>query len=367
MGLKYFRLCTALILIASGSGIASAEVLTLDDCISLALRNHESVVDAVGQVKVYNGNLWLEAGNSFLPGITASAYVREIHATGPEVINGIQTGQMISGVSKFYGIGIGAGMTLFNGGRNVHNYLRAKADKKRSEYLLESTRQDIIFLVKQKYFDYLRALDKKKISEEAVKRGEEQYKLASSKYEVGSASKSDVLKAKVQFGTDQLGLLSADNRVRTAHAELSYIIGIDVNSDAEFSGAYQQKEYNDTEQAALKFGLANHPGLQASAKYVTASKYDVRSAWGRFLPSVTLNVSRDWSNSRWSEVKKFNEVDGQWTITTSVNLPIFEQFWKKRELARTKATLNSARASYYYTRNNVAYGIKTAYLEITRT
>jgi len=367
MILRYSLLTIIVIAVFISGGTAVGEVLTLDDCIELALNNHQSVIEARGQVDLYNGYLWNSAGSAFLPYISASGSVRESHASGLEVVNGIETGKIVSGVSKFYGLGISGNMTLFNGGRSIFNYLSARVEKKRMEHLLESTEQDIILTVKQIYFNFLKAQDQRKNSEEAVKRGEEQYKLTSSRYEVGSASKSDVLKAKVQYGTERLTLLATENAVKTTHADLCYLIGIDVNSDVEYSTQFDQREYENTEESALKYGLANHPGLLASGNNVTSAEYGVKSAWGRFLPSVSISISRDYSNRSWSEVSKFRDIDGQWTISTSINIPIFEQFGRKYELSRSRANLNNARVAQLYTRNYIAAEIKRAFLEQKRT
>ncbi|MBN2226626.1 MAG: TolC family protein [candidate division Zixibacteria bacterium] len=367
MAFRYSLLMITAVTILLLGGTAVGDELTLDDCLELALQNHQNMVEARGQVEMYNGYLWNAAGSAFLPYISASGSVRESHASGAEVVSGIETGRIVSGVSKFYGLGISGSMTLFNGGRSIFNYLGARADKKRMEYLLESTEQDIILTVKQTYFNYLKAQDNQKNSEEAVKRGEEQYKLASSRYEVGAASKSDVLKAQVQYGNDKLMLLAAENAVKTTHANLCYLIGIDVNSGVEFSTQFQQREYENTEENALKYGLAHHPGLLASVKNVTSAQYDVKSAWGRFLPSVSINVSRDYSGSTWSEVSKLDDIDGQWTISTSISIPIFEQFGRKYELSRSRALLNNARVAESYTRNYIAAEIKRAFLEQERT
>ncbi len=49
------------------------------------------------------------------------------------------------------------------------------------------------------------------VSGEAVKRGEERLRVVQSRYDLGSASMSDVLKAKVQYGNDKLDLVSKTN------------------------------------------------------------------------------------------------------------------------------------------------------------
>lgn len=343
---------------------SEARVLSLDDCITEALKNHPDVVRARGQVKRADGVLWQSFG-AFLPNISAGGSVTQINSEpGVRVIQDqlYQT----SGITKNYDLGLSAGLTVFDGGQNIFNYLGARADKSYYKYLSEQTEQNLILTVKTTYYSYLASERTKEIREEAVKRGEEQLKLAQSKFDVGSASKSDVLKAKVQYGNDKLSLLEAENAVSINRANLAYLIGIDVNSDIEFSRETPKRDYSGSENEALKFGLSNHPGLLSTESNLSAARYGVKSIWGRYAPSVSVRVSRGWSNEYWGMVNDFSDDDARWTISTSLDFTIFDSFSRRAAMASAKATLNDARVAYHYQRNSVANEIKKAYLDMNK-
>ncbi len=370
-------------------GAASAVTLSLDDCIEQALKNNQNVIRARNNVKNADGAV-LNSFGAFLPSVDVGGGYRKTitdeynyfppaefipYDTGligdtviVDSLYALPTSEATGGgSSSSWSASISAGITLFNGGRNYYNYKGAKADKKYYDYTAEATEQDLIYQVKAQYFVYLKTLDQNKTAVEAVKRGEEQLKLAQSKYEVGSASKSDVLKAKVQYGNDRLSLISAENAVKVEHANLAYLIGLDVNSDVDFSSDYKPKSYDGTEMDAIKFGMAHHPGLLANDYNLMAAKYDVRSTRGRYFPTWTLNVSRGWSNPTWSGLTKFSSEDASWSISSSISLPLFENFSHKRDIIRSKATYNNAKADYFYRKNQVALDIKEAFLYINRS
>ncbi len=375
-----------IILIAFISTSSFAETLTLEDCIEIALKKNQDVIRARNQVKTADGSLWSAFGN-FLPSVSAGISSSETHSpkytttdasfffmgsVGDTLLIPPDTFGIISreieggGISKSYGIGASARLTLFDGGQNVFNYLASRANKKYYNHLADASEQDLILNVKTYYYNYLRALDKLAISEEAVKRGEEQFKLANSRYEVGSASKSDVLKAQVQYGNDKLGLLAAQNNVKISKALLAYYIGVDVNSEVEFSDQVTPRKYDGSELEALKLGMSNHPGLLAAEQILVSSKNDVRSTYGQYLPSLSLDLGKSWSAGSWSRVSELNSEDSRWTFGASLNIPIFDGFSRKSNVTRAKVSLNNARAAYYYSQNNIALGIKEAYLEIQR-
>lgn len=381
---NWIALCTIMIVL-SACCMSFAETLTLDDCIEIALKKNQDAIRARNQVKTADGSVW-NAFGAFLPSISASGSRSETHtdertmvydvlgiiseddsySVPPDTLLYLQDTSIIGGTSKNYSLGASANWTIFNGGQNIFNYSAARANKKYYSHLAESSEQAVILNVKTYYFNYLKALDQRDVSEEAVKRGEEQYKLAKSRYEVGSASKSDVLKAQVQFGNDKLTLLAAQNNVKIAKAELTYYIGLDVNSDVEYSDQFEPKKYDGSEMEALTLGLTNHPGLLASEQLLNSAKYGVRSAYGNYLPSLSLGLSKNWSADTWNRVKEFNSEDGQWTFSATLSIPIFQGFSRKSNVTSAKVSLNNARTSYYYAKNNVALGIKEAYLEIQR-
>lgn len=342
---------------------SATKILTLDDCIQLALKNHPSVIQARGQVKSANGTLW-QAFGAFLPSVSASGSASR--TSGKFYIDTTLQSPLVNYTQKSYSVGASASLTIFDGGQNIFNYLGAKADKSYFDYLREQTEQNMILTVKTTYFAYLAALKNKDAQAEAVKSGEEQYKLANSRFEVGSASKSDVLKAQVQYGNDKLALLDAENGIQIARANLAYLVGIDVNSDVDFSPDFQRVDYSGTEETALKYGLEHQPGLLSDEKNLTVAKYDLNSTRGNYFPTLSIGVGRNWSDPTWTELKKFRDVDGTWSVRTTLNFPIFENFSRKAAMARSKANLNNARAGYNYSLNNVATVIKKSYLEMKR-
>ena len=170
----------------------------------------------------------------------------------------------------------------------------------------------------------------------------------------------------MQYGNDKLGLLAAQNDVKIVKANLAYYIGIDVNDEVEFYDEFEPRVYDGTETEALDIGLSNHPGLLASEQNMISAKHGVKSAYGRYLPSITLGLSKSWSADSWSRLKEFNSEDGSWTFSTTLSIPIFQGFSRKSSVTSAKVGLNNAKASLFYTKNNVALGIKESYLEIQR-
>jgi outer membrane protein TolC len=99
-----------------------------------------------------------------------------------------------------------------------------------------------------------------------------------------------------------------------------------------------------------------------------AYKYDVRSAWGWYLPSLTLGYSYSWGNNYFNDLAKdvFNlraENSGA-SLRLSLGFSIFDGFTRERNMSRAKAGLSNARYQATYTRNSVIKAIEDAHLGV---
>ena len=174
-----FRIIAVICAVAmmSSSAIVARE-LTLDDCIAEALKNRANIIAARGGEELAKAGKRAALG-AFLPTISAhyrakSTRFLDTNLTGKttvhELVGSIEINDLYSTIS---------------------NYRSATTDVLRSRLDVINSEQDMIYAVKVAYYDYLRAVEDVTINSEAVKRSEEALKLIQSKFELGSAAKSD--------------------------------------------------------------------------------------------------------------------------------------------------------------------------------
>jgi len=384
------RSITFFIAILLFGGVVRAEKLTLDDCIELALKNRASIIRARGNETLAKWNKRTALGQ-FLPNVDASyrhskgkqqkidppntrvlAYdssiVYHYDGLGDSVGEFVRTptefeivDQQDTGPSKV--LTLSGSWSVFNL-PNLFDYYASKvyADAARLDVI--SSEQDLIYSVKLSYYAYLASVQNVATQEEAVKRSEEQLKLIQSKYDLGSASLSDVLKQKVQFGNDKLSLLTAKNSVASTQASLAYTVGVDPHSDVEFSTEYSVRGYDGTLDDAIAFSLENKPTILSADRSVAANTRWLKSARMRYLPTLSLYGDLTWFNGTQAYPVVFDYSYRSHTVGFSVNWSIFDGFFRESQVSRAKVDLNNARASLADERNNASSAVKTAYLEI---
>ena len=302
-----------------------AETYTLDQCLQLARKNRASIVRAKGAKRDAAASVKRQFGRIFLPNITGSyrtSESRERDQTTESLTRNGFPSSIVTITNDTLGVFVDTGgarnvvtnpvpdqdrtssafqlsanMTLFDGLSNIHDYLGVKKTKQRAEFDLRRAEQNIDLRVRTAYFAYLANVRNLAVQEEAVKRSKEQLNLVQSRYDVGSAALSDVLKQKVQYGNDNIALLDARNGVATSKADLGFEVGLDLNVDAEFDTTYVDDKYDGGIEDAIQTGLTSHPGLRASELDVDVNKEFMRSAYGEYLPSVSAFVSETWSDA----------------------------------------------------------------------
>jgi outer membrane protein len=392
-------LMTVFLISFVAQGAMSTE-LTLDDCIELALKNRASIIAARGQETLAKWNQRTALG-AFLPRVSASySYSKskstdiksdELRPTAYDtlldsilllnldttvfdtflvpyqspkdfrVFEAKLSDQDRSGKS----LDLGASISLFDLS-NWFNYFGAKADRAKAHLDVINSEQDLILSVKASYYYYLAAVENVSVQQDAVKRSEEQLKLIQTKYDLGSAALSDVLKQKVQYGNDKLTLLEAENLVTTTRADLAYTVGVDPNSDVEFSTEYSMREYQGTLSDAIAFGLEHEPGLLAAQKEVASAKHAVRSGLAEYLPKLSASVSLGMSDGTRGDTVIYNFSSKSASYGFQISYNIFDGFLRERNLSQAKVYRNNAMAAFAETRNLISRDIKTAYLEIEK-
>jgi len=378
----------------SGDTWAQSKKMTLDDCIEMALQTRLSIISARGEEDRAKANQRWALG-SFLPRVQASygysksksfdatydqLFITDVEDTIITNVIGSDTARDYQLYATDYAIrevaqrdqdrtskslSLSGSMYLFNLA-NWFNYFGARTDRAVAHLDVINSEQDLIFAVKTSYYALLATSENVAVQEQAVRRSEEQLKLIQSRYDLGSAALSDVLKQKVRFGNDRLTLLSAQNGVEDARSLLSYTIGLDPNIDVEYSTEYTKREYTGSLEDAVNFGLEHQPGLLSAQKALSASNMAVKSRYAEYLPTVSLFGSYGWSDGTSGDTVTFNLSSKSRTFGFNVSWNIFDGFSRERNVTSAKINRNNARAALSDTRNMVSREVKTAYLEINK-
>jgi len=347
----------------------SSQVFTLDQCIKLALEKNATLIGAKNNYLVAKSDVWTGWG-VVLPSLGSSiGYSRVVRGPTQQTRIDQTTGEVIVGttgigVSKSYSASVSASQGWSLGGYNFYQIKEKNASKHSAYSSYQLTRQELVLAVKQAYFNVLQAKMFLGIQQEALKRSEEQLKIAQTRYDLGSASFSDVLKAKVLYGDVKLALITADNNVPLAKAALNSIMGQNVDTPLEVEENLTQPAFPYSYEDGLAQAAEANPSVQKAKFNYESAKAQMGLARSTFFPTFNLRGGYSWNNQNLDQIKNIRTRDYNWSFGASISFVIFENFQRKQNLSYAKANLNSIKESYRQTKNDIALQVKQAYIGV---
>jgi outer membrane protein len=332
--------------------ISGARVYTLDECIETAMVSSTTLARAEASLAGARAGV-MSSWSGVLPRVSAGLS-RSDHMTAA---GGSETTD--SGVSG----SVSLSQTLFDGA-TFASISGASHSRTASEASLDATTREVILGVRQAYYGLLKAVQLRDVQREALDLAREQMRKTESLFGLGSASKSDLLKAQVQVSQEELTLITAEKTAATARAGLCYAIGIDVTTEIEAVDPPAEPSDEGALTYVLDEAIARRPDIRAQEETVTAARRSLLAAKAGRWPDLALSVQ--YSRSQGSFDEFFNDVSDEYSrsVSVSMSLPVFDGLSTTASIARAKATLWSYELALKDAKLSAAYQIETARLTV---
>jgi outer membrane protein len=348
-----FAVIAAVAAVAVSPVASHARVYTLDECIETALTKNTTLEGARENLRGAEAGV-MSSVSGVLPHVSAGLSKSNdlyVYAEGEN-----ETGESAGG-------SISASQTLFDGS-TFAQIAEAYRSKTASELTLEWTRRQVIFDVKQSYYGLLRANALKEVQQEALELAREQLRKTQSLYDLGSASRSDLLKAQVQVGEAELSLIAAERTAETARAGLAVVLGLDVMTDIEASDQPAEPAENEIGEFDVESAISARPDIMAYEQRVAAGERSLLSAKAGRWPDLRLSVR--YSRGEDTVDRFFNGLTDEYarSVSLSLSIPVFNGLATKASIDRSKSQLRLLELSLRDARLNAAYEIENARLAV---
>jgi outer membrane protein len=320
----------AAVTFAATPGIAQAQQpvpMTLEQVVARALQHSPQVAQAAGAVQTATTAERTALG-AFLPNlnISSNASLASTNRFDPTL------GTTISGSSDSYSAGISSGMDLFTGGRRGADLARSRAQTDAFEAAFVEQRYAITRNAKAAYFDVLRGSDLIRSAEARLSRAQQVLAAAERRTQVGSGTRSDVLRAQLEVTNSRQALLQAQNQKRNAMFALGRLAGVDGPVEASQEQPLQLEELTLSREQLLDLVLAASPAVITAQANEIAASASVRAARAQYLPTLNTSGSYNWASSEAS----FNDVRGSWNMRLGLSFPVFNRFQREESIERAR-------------------------------
>lgn len=351
-------------------------VLTIDDCVNIALKNSFPALSAQENYQSakwgYLGGLsgllpklgltsgWTKTGDLTNQG--SSLRIAVDSSTGRADTTLVPVTQILS--QNNYRFNLGLTQTIFDGGASWATYNFKKSGKRSAWDDLKLAEESVALSVKQGCYDILKAQMLYDVQKDAVGVSLEQLKMAKARYDLGAASLSDYLKAEVQLGNDSLSLITNENNVKLAEATLNSLLGLDVNTPLEINARLEYTKLDINVEQETKKALESHPQIDKARMGVNQAHSNLTIARSGNYPSISFLGNYSWNDTRFPESSSDWKNNDYWSIGIGVSLSIFEGLLITSQTRSAKAQLNLSQESLEQSKRDLALAIKQAYLSV---
>ena len=308
--------------------------LSLDECIKIALNDNPTIKIKDMEIKRVDYS-HKEALGQLLPSVnfsgqyTRNLAIQTIYMTTPEGSTSIKMGR-----DNTYSTGFNASVplvmpTLWKSIKLSDNQILQNVEAARANKL------SLVNQVKNAYYALLLAEDSKRAIEENHATAQFNADVFQKKFDLGTASEYDVLRARVAVTNLEPSIIEADNAIETLELQLKVLMGMDVRTDFKPSQKlddFKMQMYNDV--LATDTSLVNNTSLKSldlQTDYLKKSLDVTKMAW-----YPTLNGSFNYMWNSMSNGSPFKNFD--WHPSSSVGLtltlPLFtggQRLYKQRQ------------------------------------
>ena len=341
--------------------------LTLEESIQIALERNLNLRSAFEDVKGSEFRMKAARSDFFATWIGQYSYTRysDPVALGVRRIAGVGGIESTGQSRDVYNFNTTLGQPLFTGGRLSSNYRLEQLGIDISKSNVEVFRRDVVLLVREGYFNILRAEKFVDVGTQAVKQFEAQLEVAQAFFDVGLVAKNDVLQADVRLANARQALVSAENNLALSKSSFNTLLRREINSPLSVVDILDYKPYPLTFEEALGEALLQRPEIRAAELSVGQAKEAVKIAQSEYWP--TLRLVGNYGRSSDAIYLNGDLKEEGWTAAGLATFTIFD--WGKTyyKVGESKVRVNQAENSKSQLVDSIVLEVKQAYLEMLRS
>jgi outer membrane protein TolC len=248
---------------------------------------------------------------------------------------------------------------LYSGGRRKAEALSAEEQKHAGAYALSATRNEMMFRVAEAYFRIIQASELVESRKAAVSQIERHVSLVRSRYDNGTAVRSDVLTVEVKLAEAKEGLITANNQLELTWAILENVTGC--NLPHTLSAQAEPAPWAariDAVEAAIAEAAGRRPELGASLSEVRGAAHKVEAARAGKRASVDFI-----GNFSTFDMNRNSGGNGGFVgLFASINL--FDGHRTKSDVARASARVRELQAQHRRLMMDIELQVRQAYLAL---
>ncbi len=338
------------------------KTFTLNQCLEMAFDNSPELVKAKSNRTIGSAGLQSSA-SSLLPRLSANSSYTQSGPAGYGLDAGGQPVASQSGHANSYSTSFNASQSLLN----LSNWATFKGSVNEYQATNAAYRQSLATLsyrVKEAFYGLIKLRKGLEVAKASVDQGEEQVAKARVMHQLGSISRSDLLKFEISLAQNRVALLEAKKALATGQQALRALINFEGDFDVDHQLAMPDTTGVPLSRDSLLAEAKKlNPGYQAARERHRAARDYLWAAWFSKFPSLGASYRYGYSDSvQFRDSKSWNDHDS-WSFSLSLSWNIFDGTATEAQIRRAKAQANSAEADWVLAQRNLASEVDQVYIE----
>ena len=333
-------------------GVENTIDVNLDDCLKYAMGNNPRIMSAMQDIFAADARLKQ----------TWSAYFPQIGwQTGFSRIKQLQLSDVFKENLKYnyWVLGqISASQLLYDFGVTQNQATIKKLDNQGYKIILTGTVNDVVYNVKDAYYNLQYAIEAKKVAEETVRQYQAFYDQAKAFYVVGTKPKVDVTIAEVNLSNSKLTLIQAENAVDIAMAKLNNTIGIPYFTKYNLSDRLRYEPCDIKLDKAISIAQNSRPEFQLAEVKVEQAKQTVKLAKKSWAPQITIEGQYEIGGRHPTSNNGYN-------LGGYLNFSTINGMLLKNQIKEANALYSKEQANAINTKNDIYLEVQSAFYTLT--
>lgn len=242
---------------------------------------------------------------------------------------------------------------------SLNNYLASRHDFTATKLSLEDARNLVALSIGYAYLACIS--DEANISNDQAQVASTKVSLdqANANHDAGTAPELDVLRARVDYQTQQQALIRDQNSYEKDKLALARAVGLPLEQKFELSDRLPFAPLEGIQQEeALKVAYATRKDLQALNQQVQAAELSRKAATAERFPSVSF--SGDYGDIG----PTLGHSHGTFDAVGSASVPLFEEAKLRGDAKQAQAQLNNQKAQLSDLRGQIDADVRDAFLDL---
>lgn len=340
-------------------GIAPSQYLTLENAVSIALKQNPEILRALKEIERTRGQV-IEVRAQALPRVTGTGTYNQVD---PNLLqsSGLSA---FAGQDKSWRITVEARQLVYSGGQVKAAVKIAKLTEDTSHYLLRETVAQVIANVRSQYSNVLLVRDLITVSEESIQLLTDQLKDQQNRFSAGTVPRFNVLQAEVALANARPDLIRARNNHLIARLQLARTLGFDANREVNVSGELRAIPADFDLARALASARQHRALLKAQKNNIASEEQQITVAAAGYKPQLSTTAGYEMTNARRST--DLGVTAGGWYLGVTGVWNIFDGFQTKGRVVQARARLASATVSLADTIQQVELEVQRAFAAVNQ-